>query len=415
MESALVLNGQNALSDIEMPPSRPSHIRNSAGTVSAGSVMAMAALGAVFILVAGGLGFLPVVLALLLAGLGIALSARLVWRGRSDAAIGGAANAVPPAKAQEASGIVGLDRLCKEVLPVWSGQIELARLHTEESVTELVSRFADIAQRLDAALASSQDKTSGSLAQVLGDSQTELDSIVGSLRSALSIKDSMIGEVASLSQFTEALRTMAQNVGDIARQTNLLALNAAIEAARAGEAGRGFAVVADEVRKLSTLSGETGRKIGETIETVNRAITSTQEIANQYSRHDEDMVATAEQVIARVIARFRTASTDLAESSTTLRTESLIIGEEIAEVLVALQFQDRVSQILGQILGDLDKLKQHLEEGPEVASADGRPCAVDAGVWLEELSRTYTTAQQHAVHKGTKPLAVAPASEITFF
>jgi methyl-accepting chemotaxis protein len=128
------------------------------------------------------------------------------------------------------------------------------------------------------------------------------------------------------------------------------------------------------------------------------------------------MVAQSEEVIQHVVGRARTAAMDLAESSSMLRQETCSIGEEISEVLVALQFQDRISQILGHIGQDMDKLHERIS-AHEKARADGdSPVAVDAGAWLEELSHTYTVPEQLVVHRGGKPAAaVAQIDEITFF
>jgi len=144
-----------------------------------------------------------------------------------------------------------LQSLVKGVLPVWSNHTELASGQCEQGVTDLAGRFAGINQRLEQALARVSAGGSGSdVLTVIESAQRELDGLLADFRTMHESRNSLLEQISQLNQFTEELQAMAADVAAIAAQTNLLALNAAIEAARAGDSGRGFAVVGDEVRKL---------------------------------------------------------------------------------------------------------------------------------------------------------------------
>nr|WP_278440855.1 methyl-accepting chemotaxis protein [Pseudomonas oryzihabitans] len=307
-----------------------------------------------------------------------------------------------------------LEALCVAVLPVWSEQIEAARAHTEQEIVSLTSRFAELADRIHS-VAGADHGSGDRLVNLMASSQNQLDGILQALREALSSKGALLNEINGLAGLTEQLKSMAKDVGDVARQTNLLALNAAIEAARAGEAGRGFAVVADEVRKLSTLSGDTGQKIGETVETVNGAIARTLELSQLHAERDTGTLNQSGETIEQVIGAFGGTTRDVVERSDALADNATAVGGAIAEVLVALQFQDRVSQMLGHIRDDQARLERLVIDRRALA-ASGQPLpSLDTRGWLADLARTYTMAEQVAVHHGKRPAAAPAESDITFF
>ncbi|TWC18451.1 methyl-accepting chemotaxis protein [Pseudomonas sp. SJZ101] len=380
--------------------------------------LALAILGATAVLAGGVVDMQAVGLAVLLLVLGVAAACYYHSRNRAlRVAVDSIDYESQVLQAPVPTCRCGLEPVCQGVLPIWAGQIEIARSHTEEAITTLAARFAEISMRVERVVSGAQDGAAaeGGLVELFGTSQRELDAIIASLRAALTTKETLLHQVMALSSLTEQLQAMAQDVGNIARQTNLVALNAAIEAARAGEVGRGFAVVADEIRKLSSLSGETGKRIGDTVNTVSAAIASTLEISRQYAEQDEATVNRSGQVIEQVIDSFRSATTTLFNSSHELRRESQFVGQEIAQVLVGLQFQDRVNQVLSLVRNDLEKLHENLAQGQRDSAAGQLPTPIDAQAWLEQLARTYTMPELHDVHRGNANSTSGNESEITFF
>ena len=380
-----------------------------------GLIAGFAALAVLAILAAAGATLPAVLAAVLIVAAGAALAQVLMRRVTAQAAAV-TASAVAAARAEAAASAEverarGLDELCAKVFPVWGRHVETARGQTQEAIEQLTRSFSEIIGRLEASVKASEtaagnacgSNADGGIVALLAASKQELGAIVGSLQMVVEAKNKMLANVSNLAGFSTELKAMVAEVVRIANQTNLLALNAAIEAARAGEAGRGFAVVADEVRKLATNSGDTAAQIRAKVDLVGRAMAETLHYANQCAEEDTRSIRGAEDTINGVVQRFTGVTDGLTESARVLQTESHGIRNEISNLLVSLQFQDRTSQILNQVTGDMATLRERIANGAHF----------DSEAWLNQMQQTYATREQRVNHGAEA--ATADASGITFF
>lgn len=314
----------------------------------------------------------------------------------------------------------GQQAFAHQVTPIWCGHIESSRAQTESAIAALSERFAGIAAKLDEAVRTADvesgtvDDVDQGLVAVFARSEAELAAVIDTQRQSMKALTAMLEQVQGLDRFIADLREMASEVARIAQQTNLLSLNAAIEAARSGELGRGFAVVAHEFRTLSTRSGETGQRMAQTVGIVGDAIVETLRVVQDSVRQEGGSMDSAEVAIGRVLGDFKAITEALVGSSTRLKGESLEIKSEVSAALVQLQFQDRVSQIMCHVRDNIELMPGRFQDSARLYAESGVLQVPDSEALLTELKQSYVMKDQHVIHAGGL-VAARNDTDITFF
>ncbi len=359
-----------------------------------------------------GPGLMPWAMAGACVGCGLALAWRATnLRRRLRDALGA------PAPSQSQTGPHGvaadLSRLLVGVLPVWGHHVDCVQTQTREAIDQLARSFSAINGQFEAAgfqagVDAERLAEAGRLS-LLVLCERELQPVVASMASILDGKAALVDSVNSLAAATGELGDMASAVTRIAAQTNLLALNAAIEAARVGAEGRGFAVIAKEIRELSQVSAATGKQITDRIARVGTVMSATVSAATHAAINDRTVIELSSSVVEDVLTHVRAMSVE----TENMRTQGNFIRSEIESLLVSLQFQDRVGQIISVVDGDMKRLCEVVTHELPIP---------DPFEWLAGLQERYTMDDQRrpsgqsvgARHANANGVAPAVA-EVTYF
>lgn len=236
--------------------------------------------------------------------------------------------------------------------------IQVATAITEmgSTVSEIASNAANAAETAHQATQQTSESN-----QIVIRTQQEIQALTETLNQSSDV-------VQSLSHQVDDISTILDTIRGISEQTNLLALNAAIEAARAGEQGRGFAVVADEVRNLATRSAASTDEIQEVIEKLrhesSRAVSAMQLGKDKSQLVVEHATATSDslQVISHHIHQLNDQNTQNASATEEQSSVVAELGENIEDISMLTDETTKLSEQLTDASTHLHNVSQQLDD-----------------------------------------------------
>ncbi|GAB6195549.1 methyl-accepting chemotaxis protein [Lysobacter xanthus] len=184
----------------------------------------------------------------------------------------------------------------------------------------------------------------------------QMEQLVEALEAVSGQSHNTVTHIDAMAEHLDGIFALLEDVKSIADQTNLLALNAAIEAARAGEAGRGFAVVADEVRNLSERSTAFNEQIRKLAYSSKDAIHKVRETVTTMASRDMDRARSARGEAAAMLDRVEVINRSLGNGMKEISDCGRAIDGSVSEAVRSLQFEDIATQALGAANVHLERL-----------------------------------------------------------
>jgi methyl-accepting chemotaxis protein len=291
----------------------------------------------------------------------------------------------------------GLSATHRKVILALCGEIGDTSQLVETKVVDLSRQFRELARTTQAQSDKLQEVITATATVKCDDREVDtaeviqiIDGRLGSLMAQIvQTSKHSVSVVYSLDDVVKDLGQIEQLISDVERinkQTNLLALNARIEASRAGDAGKGFGVVAHEVQALSKAMNQIAERMRSGVEQVSTGIRASHATVRQSANVDmTDVILAREEIVTlmqALLAQYKGLTVSLGDAMQISREASAVISRSVVDM----QFQDRATQRLQNVVDALATLEAALEGMQELsANRSGLPNGVPDEAWLRGL------------------------------
>ncbi len=301
---------------------------------------------------------------------------------------------------------------CLPAFPVLRAQLKQTVAQAERAVASVCDSFQSMVARARDSVAQANESLATTLATDERDSSsgalvTVTHRILERTEAASGMTLQTVQKMGQVEEVMRRITASLHDVGEIAKALRLLGFNATIEAARAGEHGRTFAVVAAETTKLAGAAGQINKSIQTIVEQLRKSVDDTSQELRTMSTALSDDSKTSRAEVHGAVAAMTATEAELRRSVGHSAQSSESLADDIARAVMAMQFQDSMSQQVSHVVDTLQEIEvgltAHLRGGQAGSPAATRHVGHDRA---DELMARYTMQSErdtHAAQLGAQP------------